>query len=176
MFYELYRQAGFDSAQCPIASLTTSEAEVADMSAGAAEGHLTAAPYFESLDTPANVAFLKAYRARCGTDTHVTAAAEAAYNQVHLVAAALASAHSEDRQAIVAALANVEFSAPQGLVRIDPENNHAFLWPRIARINADKQFEIVWDPQMRVKPDPYFVSVAMDDWSVGGTLPQARAG
>nr|WP_230789577.1 transporter substrate-binding domain-containing protein [Aurantimonas coralicida] len=175
MFYELYQQAGFKAAECPIASLTTSEAEIAEMSDAAAEGHLTAAPYFESLKTTANAAFLDAYRALGRTDTPVTAAAEAAYNQVHLVSAALTSARSEDRQSLVAALATVQFEGPQGVVSIDPENNHAFLWPRIARINSDRRFEIVWDPRRRMKPDPYFVSVAMDDWTVGGSLPQARA-
>jgi branched-chain amino acid transport system substrate-binding protein len=43
IFYEAYRRAGFDSKKMPIASLTTSEAEVAEMSAEAAEGHITAA-------------------------------------------------------------------------------------------------------------------------------------
>src|SRR6266852_4378335 len=44
IFYEAYRRAGFDSAKMPIASLTTSEAEVAEMTTDAAEGHITAAP------------------------------------------------------------------------------------------------------------------------------------
>lgn len=173
MLYEAYAQAGFDAGRAPIASLTTSEAEVAEMSAKAAQGHLTAAPYFESLETPANRAFLKAYRARFGSEHHVTASAEAAYYQVHLVAAALALCRSQKRRAIVEALRNAEFDAPQGLVGIDPENNHSYLWPRVARLDAQKRFEVVWDPHTRIKPDPYFVSAAMDDWSAGGHLAKA---
>src|SRR6266702_4982862 len=46
----------------PIASLTTSEAEVAEMSAEAAEGHITAAPFFEVLATPAARRFITAYK------------------------------------------------------------------------------------------------------------------
>jgi branched-chain amino acid transport system substrate-binding protein len=46
--YEAYRGAGFDPARMPIASLTTSEAEVAQMHPEAAEGHITAAPFFET--------------------------------------------------------------------------------------------------------------------------------
>ncbi len=167
MFYEAYRRAGFDPARTPIASLTTNEAEVAEMSAEAAEGHFTAAPYFETLATARNRSFLAAYRRLFGPDIPVTAAAEAAYFQVHLVAAAVAQARSLDRARIVEALARVEFDAPQGMVAIDPTNNHTFLWPRVARLNAAKRFEIVWDPHRRMKPDPYFVSSAPDDWSLG---------
>jgi ABC-type branched-subunit amino acid transport system substrate-binding protein len=42
VFYEAYRNAGFDPAKMPIASLTTSEAEVAELHREAAEGHITA--------------------------------------------------------------------------------------------------------------------------------------
>ena len=48
-FYRAYHEAGFDPSIMPIASLTTSEAEVAEMPPEVAEGHLTAAPFFETL-------------------------------------------------------------------------------------------------------------------------------
>jgi branched-chain amino acid transport system substrate-binding protein len=89
-FYQAYRAAGFDPARQPIASLTTSEAEVAEMAAETAEGHITAAPFFETLGTPAARRFVTAYKQRYGTDAPIPAAAEAAYFQVHLAAAAIA--------------------------------------------------------------------------------------
>src|ERR1700741_3039415 len=52
VFYEAYRRAGFDPTKMPIASLTTSEAEVAEMHPEAAEGHITAAPFFETSSSP----------------------------------------------------------------------------------------------------------------------------
>ena len=87
VFYEAYRRAGFDPNKMPIASLTTSEAEVAEMSPEAAEGHITAAPFFETLATAAARRFISAYKLRYGADAPVTAGAEAAYFQVHLAAA-----------------------------------------------------------------------------------------
>ena len=57
LLYQAYRAAGLDPARRPIASLTTSEAEVADMSAEAAEGHVTAAPFFETLRDGDGAAF-----------------------------------------------------------------------------------------------------------------------
>lgn len=168
LFYEAYRKAGFDPATMPIASLTTSEAEVAGMSAEAAEGHITAAPFFEVLGTPAARRFVSAFKLRFGAEAPVTAAAEAAYFQVHLAAGALARAATDDPQRIVAELRDAEFDAPQGRVRIDPANNHAFLWPRVARLDARRRFQIVWNPGVRVKPDPYCVSQSLDDWSADG--------
>lgn len=45
-FYRAFAEAGLDPKKMPIASLTTSEVEVAQMGAAAAAGHFTAAPYF----------------------------------------------------------------------------------------------------------------------------------
>src|SRR6266851_3628864 len=62
VFYEAYRAAGFDPAKMPIASLTTSEAEVAGMSAEAAEGHITAAPFFETLPSASARRFVGSFK------------------------------------------------------------------------------------------------------------------
>lgn len=168
VFYEAYREAGFDAHRMPIASLTTSEAEVAEMSREAAEGHITAAPFFEELATPAARRFVEAYKRRFGADEPVTAGAEAAFFQVHLAAAALSRAGTDDPAVLMPELHEVEYDAPQGRVRIDPENNHTMLWPRVARLDAEAKFRIVWNPGMRVKPDPYCVVQSLDDWSTDG--------
>ena len=170
IFYEAYRRAGFDSNKMPIASLTTSEAEVAEMNPAAAEGHITAAPFFEALATPAARRFISAYKLRYGANAPVTAGAEAAYFQVHLAAAALARAGTDDPERLLPALRDAEFDAPQGRVRIDASNNHTYLWPRVAKLDARGTFQTVWNPGVRVKPDPYCVVMSLDDWSAD--LPQ----
>lgn len=170
-FYTVYREAGFDPSTMPIASLTTSEAEVAEMPPGVAEGHITAAPFFEVLATPAARRFVAAFKARWGAGSPVTAGAEAAYFQVFLAAAALGRSGTDDPERLGPALRDAEFDAPQGRVRVDPENNHTFLWPRVGRIDAAGQFQIVWNPGVRVKPDPYCVVQRLDDWSAEGIAP-----
>ena len=151
IFYEAYRRAGFDPNQMPIASLTTSEAEVAEMSPEAAEGHITAAPFFEALATSAARRFISAYKLRYGPNAPVTAGAEAAYFQVHLAAGALARAGTDDPERLLPALRDAEFDAPQGRVRIDASNNHTYLWPRVAKLDARGKFQIVWNPGVRVQ-------------------------
>lgn len=167
-FYEAYRAAGFDPAKMPIASLTTSEAEVADMGREAAEGHITAAPFFETLSSASANHFVARFKDKYGPDAPVTAAAEASYFQVHLAMRALARCGSDDPDRILAELRDSEYDAPQGRVRIDPENNHAYLWPRIARLDSAGRFQMVWNPGVRIKPDPYCVVQSLDDWSADG--------
>jgi len=164
-FYQAYRAAGFDPAKMPIASLTTSEAEVAEMSHEAAEGHITAAPFFETLSSPSARRFVARFKDKYGPDAPVTAAAEAAYFQVHLALRAIARCGSDDPERVMIELRDSEFDAPQGRVRIDPENNHTYLWPRIARLDQAGRFRTVWNPGVRIKPDPYCVVQSLDDWS-----------
>lgn len=165
VFYEAYRQAGFDPARMPIASLTTSEAEVAEMQPAAAAGHITAAPFFSTLGTPAATRFVSGFRERFGRDAVVTAGAEAAYFQVLLVASAIERAGTDNPGQVRKALGNLEHDAPQGRVRIDGGTNHTFLWPRVAKLDAAGQFQVVWDPGRWVKPDPYCVDQRLDSWS-----------
>jgi branched-chain amino acid transport system substrate-binding protein len=174
-FYHAYRAAGFDPTRQPIASLTTSEAEVAEMSAETAEGHVTAAPFFETLGTATARRFVTAYKDRYGSDAAIPAAAEAAYFQVHLAAAAIVRAGSTDPERVLPELNEIEFAAPQGRVRIDRENNHTYLWPRVARLDACRKFQIVWNPGVRIRPDPYSVVQSLDDWSADGVAPPAAA-
>jgi branched-chain amino acid transport system substrate-binding protein len=171
VLYEAYRNAGFDPAKMPIASLTTSEAEVAEMHKEAAEGHITAAPFFETSSSPSARRFVESFKKKYGPDAPVTAAAEAAYFQVHLAMRALTRCGSDDPDRVLTELRDSEFDAPQGRVRLDPENNHTYLWPRIARLDKSGRFQTVWNPGVRIKPDPYCVVQSLDDWSAEDLQP-----
>lgn len=92
------------------------------MRAEAAEGHVTAAPFFETLGTPAARKFVLAYKARFVAEAPVPACAEAACFQMHVVARALRRTGTDDPDML---LREAEFDAPQGRVRIDSQNNHA---------------------------------------------------
>ena len=160
--YRAYRELGLDPARMPIVSLATNETDVAALTAEQAEGHITAAPYFATLDTEPSRRFAHAYRARFGEDSPITAGAEAAYFQVHLVALAARQAGSLAPPDLVRALDGAQFEAPQGLVTIDGDTQHTSLWPRIARINAQRQFEIIYAARAAVRPVPYLVDHALD--------------
>ncbi len=166
MLYRAYREAQLDPARMPIASLTTCEAEVRQMGAEFAEGHITSAPYFQSVDTPVNRALVPALQARHGPDQIANQCLEAAYFQIHLLADAMRRADPDDVESLLRALPGSEYDAPQGRVRIDEQNHHTHLRPRIGRVNASGQFDILEESKERVRPDPYLVSHTLQDWSV----------
>jgi branched-chain amino acid transport system substrate-binding protein len=66
--YQAYADAGFDPTVMPIASLTTSEAEIRNMGSDVAAGHVTAACYFQSVESKANSAFVAKFKQRFGED------------------------------------------------------------------------------------------------------------
>lgn len=173
MFYEAYAEAGFDVEAMPIAAITTSEAEISTMQPEVAKGHLSSAPFFETLQTSAAKRFVAAYRAKFGITEPVTTCAEAAYFQVHIYARALEKAGSDDPDDLIRAVGGIEFQAPQGMVRIDPTTHHTELWPRIGRVNAERNFDILWESPDRVKPDPYFIAPSLDNWGQAPFVRQA---
>ncbi len=160
--HRAYRQAGFDPARMPIVSLATNEVDVLRMSAEEAEGHVSAAPWFSTLQTPASQAFLARYRARFGEEAPLTAGAEAAYFQVHLFAEAARRAEGGSIEALRQALAGAQFDAPQGRVQIDADTQHTWLWPRIARLDHQRRFELVVHSEQPVKPSPYMVDYQLE--------------
>ena len=162
--YEAYAQAGLDSSTMPIASLNTSETEIHTMKKGIATGHFTAAPYFQSIDTPENQAALRHHQTRFGVDTPTDMNWEAAYYQMHMFARALELAGSDEIARIMPHLLGVEYAAPQGRVRIDPGNHHMALYPRVGRANADGQFTILRESKFAVAPDPYMTRQTLGDW------------
>lgn len=160
--HRAYRQAGLDPARLPIVSLATNEVDVQAMTDEEAEGHISAAPWFSTLQTPASQAFVSRYRARFGEGAAITAGAEAAYFQVHLFAQAARRAAEDSVQALREALAGARFDAPQGTVQIDPQTQHTWLWPRIARLDDRRQFQLVLESAEAVPPSPYMVDYQMD--------------
>ena len=150
-------QSGLDMSKTPVASLSTSEADLVQMAPEVIRGHITAAPFFSTLGSAQAQAFVRACREASGPDTPVTAPAEAAYFQVFLYAAALERAGSDRYSELLPALYEVEFEAPQGKVKIERLNNHTHLWPRVAKVNARGEYEIVHEPTARVQPDPFML-------------------
>ncbi|MFZ5527742.1 MAG: transporter substrate-binding domain-containing protein [Pseudomonadota bacterium] len=176
MLYQAYAEAGLDPRRMPLASLTTCEVEAAEMGAAVAQGHITAAPYFQSLGTPLNRQCLARFKAQFGTEVQPNMCWEAAYFQVHLFANALRAAGSDELDRLMPFLLGSEFDAPQGRVRIDPANHHTRLYPRIGRLDAQGQFEVLAQTAQGVDPDPYLVNHAVGEWNDPVVLTPAHAG
>lgn len=155
--YQAFLEAGLDARVTPIASLTTTESEVRAMGFDIAAGHITAAPYFQSVSGERNDSFVKCYKARYGEDEPTNMCAEAAYFQVHLFANALAQTNSLDTDLIKQCVLGSDFDAPQGRVSVSAATSHTNLWSRVGRVDRRGQFEIMQQSEMPVGADPFLV-------------------
>jgi len=162
--YRAYAQAGFDPKTMPIASLTTSEAEVSQMGS-AGTGHFTSAPYFQSIQSVANLRCLDGLRRRAGEDCVPNLCWEAAYFQTHIFANAFRQTGTDSLPQLIPNILGSEYDAPQGRIRIDPNNHHTCLYPRLGVVNSKGQFTIVREASRPVYPDPYMVTHSMGDWA-----------
>ena len=161
-FFRAFRRAvearGIDQPRVfPIASCSLAEPELIEIGPAACAGHVSSSVYFESIKTATNLAFVASYRHRFPQAGPTSADAEASYLAVHLLARAIRRARSADPFAVRAALPHVAIDAPQGEVRVDRENRHCYLTPRIGVSNAAGGFDIIYEAARPVRPDPYLV-------------------
>ena len=163
-FFRALRAAGVKPETTPVISFSIAEPELQAMPRADIAGDYAAWNYFQSVDTPANVAFVARYQARFGADRVTSDPIEAAYIGVHLWAQAVADAGTTDPVAVRRAFRRQTIAAPEGPVAIDPDTQHAWKTVRIGRVRADGQFEIVWESGRPVRPGPYPFTRSRPDW------------
>ncbi|RII77124.1 transporter substrate-binding protein [Pseudomonas monteilii] len=164
-FYQALAQRYGNGPRPPIASLTTSEAEIAEMGAKVACGNIVVAPYFTSVDSPQSHAFVSECRAFFPADVRITAWAEAAYSQMRLLCQAVNATESLEVEVIRNHLYRTSLDSPQGRVHVEQQNNHSHLFARIGEIDASGQICIKWQSPVAIRPDPYVVVHNLDDWT-----------
>ena len=155
--YQNYSDAGFDPKAMPIASLTTTEAEIEAMGCDVGEGHITAAPYFEGIGGDISTNFVRRYKKRYGDDATTNMCLEAAYFQVHIFAKALEQTNSMETEILRPTVLGSELDAPQGRVSINSYCAHTDLWTRIGRANRSGRFDIQHESATPVRADPYLI-------------------
>jgi branched-chain amino acid transport system substrate-binding protein len=146
----------FAAARRPIISCNWTENEIAALGPKA-EGHLSVAPYFESLATVENARFLATARTTLPEPQRFSAFFVQAYAAVHMIARGVSAVGAQDPEALLAHASTETYGAPFGPLRIDAATNHAILVPRIARAGRDGVFEVVSGDERSIVPDPYLV-------------------
>lgn len=177
MLYQAYADIGMDAAKTPIASLTTCEAEIAEMGCKIAAGHITSAPYFQSIASEHNQSCLARFRQQFGEEIEPNMCWEAAYFQTQLFAEAMREAGDDSYEALLPRLLGREYQALQGRVAINPANHHTRLNPRLGRVNEQGMFDIIAESVAGgVTPDPYLVTHTGEEWNSLQYLPEAMHG
>ena len=162
-FHEL-RAAGVRSEEIPTLSFSVSEEQLRRLDVDEMVGDYTAWTYFQSIDSPENHEFVRAFRQRYGQQRVLTDPMEAAYTGVKLWAKAIEEAKSTTPRDIRNAMRNQRLGTPAGDVRVDAETQHLWKTPRIGRVRPDGRFEVVWTAPAPVAPQPYPPSRTAADW------------
>jgi branched-chain amino acid transport system substrate-binding protein len=153
----------------PILSCSLCEPELKLIGSAASVGCITSSAYFESIERPENQAFVARWKARHGADSNLSVDGQSTYVCVMLLARAIRRAGSAEVGAVRRAAANHRYDSPQGPVWVDPDNNHCFLTPRLARSVPGCQFKIFWEADAPERPDPYLSHL---DLMAIGTRPE----
>lgn len=161
-FYKEFANQGLTADDCPIMAFSVSEDELRAMDVAPLVGHFAAWNYFQSIDTPENKAFVKAFKKYCkakglpGGSKRVTCdPIEAAYFGVYAWAAAAENIGSFDVDKVRKSLYGMRFDAPGGKKKMHEGNQHTYKPVYIGEIKKDGQFNIVWKSDGLVEPDSY---------------------
>ncbi len=163
-FFKQLKDAGITADDLTTLSVSVAEEEIRGIGAENMQGHLVSWNYYQTTDTPENEAFVSKYKEKYGANRVTDDPIEAAYIQVYLWAAAVEKAGSTDVEAVREAAKGLEFKAPEGLVKIEGENQHLWKPVRIGVVRDDGLIDEIWSTDEAVKPDPYLKSY---EWAQG---------
>lgn len=154
-FFKQLKDAGITSQDLTTLSVSVAEEEIRGIGADVLAGHLAAWNYYQTTDTPENIKFTAAYKAKYGADRVTADPIEAGYTAVYLWKAAVEKAGTTEVAKVKEAAKGIEFNAPSGKVTVDGENQHIYKTVRIGEVQSNGQFKELWNSGEPVKPDPY---------------------
>jgi urea transport system substrate-binding protein len=170
-FYRELANQGIDAADIPVVAFSVGEEELAGLDTGPLVGHLAAWNYFMSVDTPANAEFIETWHAFIGDEDRVTNdPMEAHYIGFNMWVQAVEAAGTTDPDAVIDAIVGVEVPNLTGGTSVMLPNHHITKPVLIGEIQADGQFDVVWETEDLVEGEAWskFIpesSVLVADWT-----------
>lgn len=148
-----------------IISFSITENEILAFNIEFLKGTYLAWNYFSNIDTTINNEFVHNLEARLPENTILTDPMEAAYLGLVLYSNAVELAGSEDPSLVRQSLKGMTYSAPEGVIGIDPETNHLAKSFRIAEVLENGQIKIVYSSDGYILPQPFPESRSIDEWN-----------
>lgn len=144
-FYKELANQGVKAEDIPVVAFSVGEEELAGLDTAPLVGHLAAWNYFQSVDTPENEAFIKAWRGFTNNDKRVTNdPMEAHVIGFNMWVKAVEKAGTTDPDAVIDAIVGVSVPNLSGGSSTMMPNHHITKPVLIGEIQADGQFETVW--------------------------------
>lgn len=154
-FFRELRRQGIQPSEIPTVSFSVAESELSGGVAEAFAGNYAAWSYFQSLPTPENRRFVRAFQARFGAGRVTDDPIISTYSAVRLWAEAVREAETAEPARVAREVVGRSLPTPAGMLYVDAESRHAWQPVRIGRIRRDGQFDIVWDSRKPIRPVPY---------------------
>lgn len=164
-FFRALRAAGIASDKIPTVSFCIGEPEVQEYGVSLTVGDYASWSYFQSVQTNENIKFVEAFKKRYGQDRVLSDPMEAAYFGVYLWSQTVQLIKTANPVRVVASVPNQSRVAPEGIVAIDAFNHNTWKVCRVAKINDEGQFDVVWSSEKAVYPVPYLFK-ARDEWEI----------
>ncbi len=165
-FMRAYKKAGLTANDMPILSCPLTEPEIQGVGIDYCKGHYTSFTYFQSIKRRENKAFIKRYKEFHNSHREwkndwvgTSGVMEASYIGMLACRDAMIKANSAHPLDIVEACKGLTIKAPEADVKIDPENLHTWLRPRIGKVNSDGDFDIVDESSGIVRPEVFSVDL-----------------
>ncbi len=144
-FYKELGNQGIQAEDIPVVAFSVGEEELSGFDTGPLVGHLAAWNYFMSVDSEANYAFIDKWHDFIGSDKRVTNdPMEAHYIGFNMWVQAVEKAGTTDVDAVREAMYGLTFPNLTGGVAVMNTNHHLTKPVLIGEIQADGQFETVW--------------------------------
>jgi urea transport system substrate-binding protein len=143
-FYKELANQGITAEDIPVMAFSVGEEELAGIDTAPLVGHLAAWNYFQSVDTPENAAFIKAWHAYIKNDKRVTNdPMEAHFIGFNLWVKAVEKAGTTDPDKVIDAMVGLSVPNLSGGMATMGKNHHITKPTLIGEIQADGQFEVV---------------------------------
>jgi urea transport system substrate-binding protein len=144
-FYKELGNQGIKATDIPVVAFSVGEEELAGLDTKPLVGHLAAWNYFESIKTPANTAFIKAWHEFIKNPKRTTNdPMEAHYIGFNMWVKAVEKVQSTDPDKVIDALPGTKAPNLTGGVSELLPNHHITKPVYIGEIRPDGQFDVVW--------------------------------
>jgi urea transport system substrate-binding protein len=155
-FYKELGNQGVKATDIPVVAFSVGEEELAGLDTKPLVGHLAAWNYFESIDNPSNAAFIKDWKTFIKNDKRTTNdPMEAHYIGFNMWVAAVTKAGTTDSDAVQDAIIGVTVPNLTGGYSAMLPNHHITKPVFIGEIQADGQFDVVWQTAGLVAGDEW---------------------
>jgi urea transport system substrate-binding protein len=155
-FYRELGNQGIAAEDIPVVAFSVGEEELAGLDTAPLVGHLAAWNYFMSVDTPENAKFIETWHAFIADKERVTNdPMEAHYIGFNMWVKAVEKAGSTKADAIIDAIVGVEVPNLTGGTAVMLANHHVTKPVLIGEIQADGQFDVVWETETLVPGDAW---------------------